>query len=122
MRRVVCFAAALALVPVTLAFAASPFDGQYKGANTLTRGAPPTCAEGRAITWSVTDGHISIKYGNVPITADVAADGSFRTNVHYQVGGKQQAEATMQGRITGANLEADVESYACKYHYALKKG
>jgi hypothetical protein len=110
----------LVVLPVAVALAAGAFDGTYSGPNSLLRGEPPTCVAARTVTWTVADGRVSIKYGNVPIAAEIGADGAFRANAVYQAG-RTNANATMQGRIAGGALEADIESYACKYHYSLKK-
>jgi hypothetical protein len=65
----------------------------------------------------VRDGHVSHKYGVASITADVGADGSFSASAKY-MHGRRADFATMKGQISGTTLEADVEGYACTYHYS----
>jgi hypothetical protein len=107
----------LMLLPVATAAAASEFDGRYVGQGTLTRGAPPVCGPPGNTTWTVTEGHVSHKYGVASITADVGPDGSFSACSKY-MHGKRADFATMKGHIAGNTLEADIEGYACKYHYS----
>jgi hypothetical protein len=107
------------LLPVA-APAASQFDGRYVGQSTLTRGAPPTCSPPGNTTWTVTDGNVSHKYGVASITADVGPDGSFSASEKY-MHGRRADFATMTGHIAGDALEADIEGYACKYHYSAMR-
>ena len=120
MLRACRLALALASVITFGALAASPFDGKYRGQRTVLRGAPPSCTAPGNTTWAVAGGRVSIKYGHVPIAADVGPDGSFRTNVPFSAG-RFNANATLTGRITDGALEAILETYACKYQYALTR-
>jgi hypothetical protein len=109
------------LLPVAAAFGATgPFDGRYVGHGGLTRGALPTCGPPRNAVWTVTDGHVSHKYGVAFITANVGPDGSFTADVKY-MHGKRADFARMEGRISGGVLEATIEGYACTYRYSLMR-
>jgi hypothetical protein len=111
----------LVLLPVAAAFgAAGPFDGRYVGQSSLTRGASPECGPPGNAAWTVTDGHVSHKYGVAFITTNVGPDGSFTASVKY-MHGRRADFARMEGHISGGVLEATIEGYACTYHYSLKK-
>ncbi|MEJ0019366.1 MAG: hypothetical protein WDN25_23005 [Acetobacteraceae bacterium] len=65
---------------------------------------------------------MSIRVGNVPVATNIGADGSFRSETPYQVtGNRTNATIVVAGRIASGGLEADLETFACKQHYSLKK-
>jgi hypothetical protein len=108
------------LLPVAAALGATSFDGTYKGQSTALRGGPPICKDPGDVSWTVADGHFTVKWAAATLAPEVGADGSFRTSVQYTYG-RTVSTATMTGRISNGVLEADIESNACKFHYSLKK-
>ena len=105
----------------TVAFAAGQFDGVYTGwRGRLLRGAPPSCNKEGATTLRVKDGHVSLTYARNTFDAEVGADGSFEKTQLFNAG-KNTVSATLRGRIADHTLAADLETYACRYHYVLNR-
>ena len=113
----------LVVLPLTLATAASPYDGIYKGQNTAVRGGPPTCNPPGNVTWTVTNAHFIAKWGPTEVPADIGTDGSFNATGRFMAGSTRGLMINVQltGRVSGGVLEADMEGAACKYHYSLKR-
>jgi hypothetical protein len=104
--KAVIFAAALAAaVPLALAHAAGPFDGQYAGGSPAMRGTCPATTA----TVSIVDGKISgtskVSAYTFSITGTVAPDGT--------VTGKW-ATYPFSGKIVGGRLTGSYNSKECK--------
>ena len=110
----------LALGAPVAAFAADQFDGSYAGQRTLLRGAPPSCRSEGVTILRVRNGHVSLTYASNTFDAEVGADGSFEKTQLF-VARRNTVSATLKGRITNNTLMADLETYACKYHYVLTR-
>jgi hypothetical protein len=108
------------MLPDAAAVAANPFDGTYVGQRSITRGTESACGRAGSATLTVADGHVSREYGHATITSAVGPDGSFSASAQYMLSPRVNT-ARIEGRISGEALEADVEGYACKFHYSLKK-
>ncbi len=112
--------AALALLWPAMSATAAQFDGVYAGQRTVVRGDEPDCIKPGATTLSVKNGIFSITYARNTFDAQVGADGSFvRTKLF--VAGNITVTASLKGRIDSRMLEADLETYRCKYHYSLTR-
>ena len=74
----------------------------------------------RGSTLRVKEGHVSLTYARNTFDAEVGADGSFEKTQLFNAG-KYTVSATLRGRIADHTLAADLETYACKYHYVLNR-
>jgi hypothetical protein len=119
-----CFGLAVAVVVAsTSAASAAPatqFDGAYSGQRTVVRGDQPDCIKPGPTTLSVQNGVFKLTYARNPFDAEVGADGSFERTKLFNAG-QRTVSATLKGRIVDRTLEADLETYRCKYHYALTR-
>jgi hypothetical protein len=120
MRRAFLLAAPALVLPVAALLAAGQFDGAYRGQRTSLRGSPPDCTKEGATTLQVKDGVFRLTYGKAHFDTEVKADGSFEKTMQYNAG-HFTVNATLTGHIANRALEADLETYACKYHYALQR-
>lgn len=111
---------ALALSWPAVNATAAQFDGVYAGQRTVVRGDEPDCIKPGATTLSVKNGIFTITYGRNTFDAQVGADGSFEKTKLF-VASKTAVTASLKGRIDGRMLEADLETYRCKYHYSLSR-
>ena len=106
------------LPPVSAVLAAGPFDGAYSGQRTSIRGEPPSCIKEGASNLLVKDSVLNLTYGRAHFEAPVQADGKFEKSLLFNYG-NGNVTAKLQGQIANRRLEADLETYACKYHYVL---
>ena len=120
MLRSICLALTVSLLLPAPLLAANPFDGAYKGERSSLRGAPPACTKEGATTLHVKDGVLTLTYGKAHFDTEVKPDGSFEKTVLFNAG-RTNVNATLIGRIADRALEADLETYACKYHYVLNR-
>jgi hypothetical protein len=111
----------LAVVAGPVLSADDTFDGAYTGKRVLTKVLGPQClAEGDV---SVTIHGETLTFTNSALPNFLIAynpdpDGSF-SQVYVDIGGDT---VTIQGRVTGGFLDADVTNAPCEYHWHLKKG
>jgi hypothetical protein len=108
---------------VTAAAAAGPFDGTYRGNQTTLRtNSSPDCAStnrtGVAIV--IRDSHFNRRWGNGEMSVNVAPDGTFHAEAPVQ-NSRNAHFASITGKITGGNLEADIGTNFCASHLSLKK-
>jgi hypothetical protein len=111
-----------------VAVAAGPgagYDGVYRGATTLDRGADPPCGK---VTYpmsvTVVNGQFSIVWDpsrHVGINLQAQPDGSFSGSQAY-TNGKTTAHLNASGRISGNTLDAHVNGEYCSRNYHLTKG
>ena len=118
--------AVLTVIGVGGALAAGPYDGNYHGTLTVTGFSGNACPKKAPIQMTVTDSQLTyVHLGNATITAPVAADGSFSGSGEnkYAMGRKGAVHPqTLQGRITGANIEATTDvGNGCHYQLSLTK-
>ncbi len=106
-----------------IAVAASPFDGTYGGMmrQTQTNGSGQCQNLNRPVQVPVQNGQARFHWGEVPLEASVGADGSFSQDRPGLMSRGASATVSFKGRITGANLEADVGNTQCAVHLSLKK-
>ena len=124
-------AGASVLVAVAgLAFAAraaGPFDGTYAGQAALVSGNNGGVCKTFNTSISVTDGHLTYVHGGYAVIhTDVAADGSFNgsgagTAIQGGRGGRAPADVTLQGKVAGSAIDAQVSSPNCAFHLTLRK-
>jgi hypothetical protein len=97
------------------------FDGVYTGKRVLTKGQGARCPaeddvsvtiHGEALTFT----NSALK--NFLISLNPHQDGSF-SQISVDIDGDT---VTIQGRVTGGVLDADVTNPPCEYHWHLKKG
>src|SRR5262245_43256262 len=112
--------ASLTMLPAATSAPSVQFDGRYRGQRTVTRGDEPTCRKAGTTTLTVKDGVFSLTYARNTFGAPVAADGSFEVTKLFNAG-QRTVSASLRGRISGRALEADLETYRCKYHFALTR-
>ena len=117
-------------IAVTLALsgvarAAGPFDGTYRGSETMVRGNNSTfCTANNDMAIVVRNNHFTRRWGpggTANLSVDVAGDGTFNASTTYDVGRHSMGTVTITGKIAGASLEADVGSARCAFHMSLKK-
>ena len=99
------------LATASLALAAGPFDGTYRGTEVhttlLTPG--PSCAHTDRESHApvIKDNHFAQHWGPTALEVNVAADGSFHTTVPFATG-RYTRTLEIKGSITGNSLEADL--------------
>jgi hypothetical protein len=106
--------------------AAGPFDGTYRGPATLVSGNNSAVCKTFATSITVTDSHLTYNHGAYAvINTDVAADGSFSGSAAINaVGGRgthAPAQVTLQGKVAGSAIDAQVSSENCAFHLTLRK-
>jgi hypothetical protein len=114
-----CCAIGVAVTGPTLG-ADNPFDGNYTGTRTLTKGSYETCAKMEEISITVQDGRFTFAASNsqaVLSIIQIASDGSF-SSIHE---GGDTGPWNIMGKITGGVLEAEADSSVCFHHWSLKK-
>jgi len=120
---VVPIAVTLALTGV--AGAAGPFDGTYRGGETMVRGNNSTfCTANNDMVIVVRNNHFTRRWGpggQANLSVDVAGDGTFNGSTTYDVGRHSMGTVTITGKIAGTSLEADVGSARCAFHMSLRK-
>jgi len=101
--------------------AAGPFDGTYTGEAAMTRGNNGSICKTYAASISVTDGHLTFVAGGgyAVINTDVAADGSFSGSGLLK--GVKGAMETLNGKVSGRAIEAEVGNPYCGFHLSLRK-
>lgn len=108
---------------VTAAGAAGPFDGTYRGNQRAIRGnESPDCAGTSRdnVVVVIRDGHFTRSWGNGKMEVTVAPDGSFHGEGAVQ-NSRRAHFASINGKITGGDLEADIGTNYCAGHLSLKK-
>ena len=124
MTRIVVAMAALALGAGDIAAPASGaqnYDGTYTGKRVLTKGIDRTCPAEDDVT--VTIHGESLTFSNSKLRGYVVGfephpDGSFREAST----GIEGTIVSIEGRIIGDDLDADVTTNACQHHWHLKRG
>jgi hypothetical protein len=101
------------------------YDGVYRGATTLDRGADPPCGK---VTYpmsvTVVNGQFSIVWDpsrHVGINLQAQIDGSFSGTQAY-TNGTRTAHLNASGHISGNTLDARVDGEYCSRNYHLTKG
>jgi hypothetical protein len=100
--------------------AENAFDGTYTGKRVLTKGADRTCPTEDDV--SVTIRGETLTFTNSKVRAYVVGfephpDGSFR-EASTDIGG---AIVSIEGRIVGGVLDADVSTPSCQHHWHLRR-
>jgi hypothetical protein len=123
-----CVALAAIGLGCAVAVAAGPgagYDGVYRGATTLDRGADPPCGK---VTYpmsvTVVNGQFSIVWDpsrHVGINLQAQTDGSFSGTQAY-TNGTRVAHLNASGHISGNTLDAHVDGEYCSRNYHLTKG
>ncbi len=105
--------------------AGAGYDGVYRGATTLDRGADPPCGKASyPMSVTLVNGQFSIVWDpsrHVGINLQVQTDGSFSGSQAY-TNGKRTAQLNASGHISGNALDAHVEGEYCSRNYHLTKG
>ena len=112
--------AGLGMLGPAFAAPASQFDGAYRGQRTVLRGGEPDCIKPGATTLTVKDGVLTLTYARNPFDAQIGADGSFERTKQFNAG-RITVTASLKGHIVDRAMEADLETYRCKYHYVLNR-
>ncbi len=99
------------LVLCSAAWAASPFDGAYKGDYRLGGGGG-SCPAGGPFTVRVADGKFEWVIGQDRTTVTIAADGSFSG---------QNGRRYLQGKAESGRITAQTLGAACNYTWALSR-
>jgi hypothetical protein len=118
------FAAPLAVILALagMASAAGPFDGTYRGSETMVRGNNTAlCTAHNDLVIVVRNNHFRRRWVEADLNVDVAGDGTFNSSTMYDLGRHRQGTVTITGKIVGASLEADIGSDRCAFHMSLKK-
>jgi hypothetical protein len=110
----------LALPLAGMANAAGAFDGTYKGGSTVLH-TTNGCSPRDGVTLVIRDNHFARQWGQVSLSIDVANDGTFDQSGVYTQFHTRPRMASIKGRITGGNLEADLGDDICMVHLSLKK-
>ena len=115
-------AVTLGLALAGMARAAGPFDGTYRGSQTVLRNSNyQGCIDRTDIVLIIRNNHFTRQWvGNV-IDVDVAGDGTFTKTASFEAGRNRQATLTVTGKIASASLEADIGSDRCRMHLSLRK-
>lgn len=104
------------------AVAVGPFDGTYRGSQTvLLNNNYQGCSARTDIVLIIQNNHFTRQWAGSVINVDVAGDGTINGQASYQAGRGRQATASITGKIAGAGLEADIGSDRCRMHLSLKK-
>ena len=121
-----CWVIGLAIASPALG--AESYDGTYTGKRVLTKGSDPTCPKEDPV--SVTIRGESLTFSGESLTFsdstlhdfttgfDPGQDGAFG-QIDTGIGG---STVSIQGRIVGGVIDADVSNGACEYHWHLKRG
>ena len=104
------------------ALAAGPFDGTYRGSQTvLLNNNYQGCSARTDIVLVIRNNHFTRQWAGNVIDVDVAGDGTINKTASYEAGRNRQATLTVTGKIAGASLEADIGSDRCRMHLSLRK-
>lgn len=115
------------LSPAAAQSTAAAYSGTYvgmtqleSGSSQVTPGDDPMCAAGGRVSFQVQDGRFRFPW-HEPQAFDVkiSANGSFYavTGNSLALSGKRDMIVpTMQGRVNGADLQADYGTRWCRYH------
>jgi hypothetical protein len=131
----VALLAGCAQAPDQAAGAGNTFDGTYKGSYLVVRGffnpnfsgIGTSCLSKSDETVTIKNGHFDILWGFVPVSVDIAGDGTFRSEAHWDIAFTHpMGIVSIRGRIIGENLEADMGggiggAVKCAVHVSLKK-
>jgi hypothetical protein len=103
------------------ALGADNFDGTYTCKRVLTKGADQTCPTEDDVSVSI-QGE-ALKFTNSKVRGYIIGfeahpDGSFR-EVSSDIGG---ATVSIEGRIVGDVLDAEVTTPTCQHHWHMKRG
>jgi hypothetical protein len=101
--------------------AENTFDGVYTGKRVLTKGSGPQCPAEDDVSVTIHGETLTFTNSalkNFLIAFNPNQDGSF-SQIYVDAGGDA---VTIQGRVTGGFLDADVTNPPCEYHWHLKKG
>jgi hypothetical protein len=96
------------------------FDGVYSGKRVLIEGSDPACPSEDDVLVTIHGDMVTFTNSalqNFLITFSPHPDGSF-SQIYIDAGGDT---VSMQGRITGDILDADVSNPPCEHHWHLKK-
>ena len=97
------------------------FDGVYTGKRVLTKGSGSQCPGGDNVSVTIHGEALTFTNSvlkNFLISFNPHQDGSF-SQISVDIDGET---VTIQGRVTGGVLDADVTNAPCEYHWHLKKG
>jgi hypothetical protein len=114
--------AGLAVAVAGPAVSAGSFDGTYRGGQRVTlNNNSSDCANIREenLVLTVTDNKFVRHWGVATIPVEIAPDGTFSAMV--VVSNRPLRQASMKGKISGGNLEADIGTDKCAAHLSLKK-
>jgi hypothetical protein len=122
---VVGFGCAVSAGVAVAAGAGAGYDGVYRGATTLDRGAESPCGKASyPMSVTLVNGQFSIVWDpsrHVGINLQVQTDGSFSGSQAY-TNGTRMAHLNASGHISGNALDAHVEGEYCSRNYHLTKG
>jgi hypothetical protein len=110
----------LTLALAGVASAAGAFDGTYKGSRTVLH-TTNGCAPLDNITLVIKDNHFNRTWGQIPLSVDIANNGTFGQSGMYSQYHSRPRMASIKGKITAGNLEADLGDDYCMVHLSLKK-
>jgi hypothetical protein len=113
--------AALALPWLTAVAAAGSFDGVYKGTQRATQtnnSADCLQLNHDNVVLRIQDNHFTRTW-RAELQVDVAPDGSFAAST--VIGQRPFRTANIKGKISGADLEADIGTNLCSAHLSLKR-
>jgi len=126
-------AAGCAAVPGGMQAAGNQFDGVYAGDNQLVRGFGFVCGSpDDSLSLTVHDGRFDYPFAvapprTVPLPVQIAADGSFSGQMQYGTdeylprSNYRTEWVTVNGRITGATLDATEVELRCTRHLTLQR-
>jgi hypothetical protein len=115
-------AIAATLTVAGAAGAAGPFDGTYKGSETVQlNNNYQGCSNRTDIVLIIQNSHFTRRWYDTQFGVDVASDGTFSQVASFDAGRNRRANVSITGKIVGASLEADMGSDRCKMHLSLKK-
>lgn len=107
------------------AWAADTFDGVYLGKAFVTRanndrgcGADDVPVNSKAV---VKHNKFSRKWSSIMLHIEIAEDGSFSSSAYYRATKAGVLVVTIEGRIVGDDLEADIGHLSCQFHLSLRR-
>jgi hypothetical protein len=112
MRRTLPALTILGLTMTAAAFAATPFDGTYRGEYSSIGGAGARCPAGSAMTLTIRDGQFTWRNQSDATPIQVGPDGSFSG---------QNGRRFVTGRVAGGKITATTSGLACNYAWSLSK-
>jgi hypothetical protein len=114
-----CVMIGLAVISPALG-AEDRFDGVYTGKRALTKGSNQACLTGDNVSVTINGEALTFtnsRLHNYSIGFEPHPDGSF----NEISAGDEGAFVTIQGRIVGDGIEADVADDVCEYHWHLTR-